>query len=131
MRHRETAERMIEAGNRFAIDEIDALCTEDVVVDMTRSIGPSQGLYRGIDEVRGFFLSYMETFDRVIATPLEMHERGDWIAIDVGVRMRGRGSGAEVEARGGRVYEFRDGRIAQYVQFQDFADAKAFVNAQP
>jgi ketosteroid isomerase-like protein len=131
MKHREIAERMIEAGNRFAIDEIEDLCTRDVVTDMSRSIGPSQGLYEGIEAVRGFFLSYMETFDSVIATPLEMYERGDWVAVDISVRMRGRESGAEVTARGGRVYQFRDGLLARFVQFQDFADAKAFVDAQP
>ena len=130
MTHRELIERQIEAGNRFAIDEVEEMGTDDVVMDFSRSIGPSRGVYRGKQEVRAFFETYIEIFENVIATPLDMYERGQWVAVDVRVRMRGRGSGAEVEARGARVYEVRDGKIARYVQFQDMDSAREYVDAQ-
>ena len=131
MTNRQLAERHIDASNRFAVEELEELLAEDVVWDMTRSVGPFRGMHQGEAEVRPLLESYMEAFESIVATPLEWHERGDWIATDIRVQMRGRGSGAEVEARGARVYEFRDGRIARFVQFQNFADARAYVEAQP
>ena len=131
MTNRELAERHIEASDRFAVEEIEQMLTDDVVWDMSRSIGPFRGVYQGDAEVRPLLMSYVEAFERMVATPLEWYERGDWMAIDMHVRMRGRGSGAEVEARGARVYEFRDGKIARFVQFQNMGDAREFVDAQP
>jgi ketosteroid isomerase-like protein len=131
MTNRELVERQIEAGNRFAIDEIERLAADDVVMDFSRSIGPGRGVYRGKDEVRAFFETYVEIFENVMVTPIELYERGDWVAVDVRVRMRGRGSGAEVEARGGRVYEVREGKVARYVQFQNMDDAREYVDSQP
>jgi ketosteroid isomerase-like protein len=128
--NRELAERHIDASNRLDIAAFEGLVTEDIVWDLSRSVGPARGIYRGEAEVRPLLMSYVEAFESVVATPLEYHERGDLIAVDIRVRTRGRGSGAEVEARGARVYEFRDGKIARYVQFQNFADAREFVDAQ-
>jgi ketosteroid isomerase-like protein len=129
--NRAVADRHIEASNRLDIGAFEELVTEDIVWDLSRSVGPVRGVYRGEAEVRPLLMSYLDAFDSVVATPLEYHERGDWMAVDIRVRTRGRGSGAEVEARGARVYEFRDGKIARYVQFQNFAEAKEFVDAQP
>jgi uncharacterized protein len=131
MTNRELAEHAIDAANRLDEEDLLALATEDIVVDMSRSIGPAAGVYRGFDEVRAFFESYGEAFESVIATPIEFYERGDWMAIEMRVRVRGRGSGAEVEAQGARVYEFRDGKIARYIQFQDIASAREYVDGQP
>jgi len=128
--YRELAERTIEAGNRFDLDALEELATDDIVFDMSRSIGPARGVYRGPDEVRDFFHSYTEAFESAIATPLNFYERGDWMAIEIRIRVRGRGSGVDVDAHGARVYEFRDGKLARYVQFQDMDEAKAFVDAQ-
>ena len=130
MTNREIADRHIDASNRLDIGAFEGLVTEDIVWDLSRSVGPARGIYRGEAEVRPLLMSYVEAFDSVVARPLAYHERGDWMAVDIHVRTRGRGSGAEVEARGARVYEFRDGKIARYVQFQNFADAREFVDAQ-
>ena len=131
MTNRELVERTIDAGNRFAAEELEALFAEDVVIDFSRSVGPARGVYSGEDEVRRFFESYMEAFERVVATPVDWYERGDWVAVEMEVRFRGRGSGVDVDARGARVYRVRDGRIARHVQFQNMADARAYVDAQP
>jgi ketosteroid isomerase-like protein len=114
MTNRELVERHIDASNRFAIEELDELAADDIVVDMSRSIGPGQGVYRGLEEVGRFFESYVEAFERVIATPLDFYERGDWMAVEIRVSVRGRGSGVDIDARGARVYQFRDGKIARY-----------------
>ena len=131
MTNRELVERQIDSGNRFAVEEIEELFSEDAVWDASRSIGPSRGIYRGKEEIEPLLMSYLEAFESIIATPIEIYERGNWIAVDTHVRMRGRGSGIEVEARGGRVYELRDGKIARYVQFQSMDEAREFVDAQP
>ena len=131
MTNRDVALRTIEAANRFDFEALAELGTDDVEFDMSRSIGPASGVYRGIDETRAFFEQYVEVFESVIATPLEFYERGDWMAIDLEVRVRGRGSGVETTARGARAYGFRDGKIARYIQFQDMASAREYVDAQP
>jgi ketosteroid isomerase-like protein len=130
MTNRELAERQIDAANRFAVEELEEISSDDIVVDMSRSIGPGRGVYRGLDAAHRFLMSYSEAFESVIATPLDFYERGNWMAVDVRVRVRGRGSGVDVDARGARVYEFREGKIARFVQFQNMADAHEFVDAQ-
>ena len=131
MTNRELVERHMDAGNRYAFDELAELSTDDIEMDMSRSIGPAQGVYRGLKEVTAFLESYVETFESVIATAVDFYERGDWVAVEVQTRFRGRGSGAEAEARGGRAYRLRDGKVARYVLFQDMEDAREFVNSQP
>ena len=131
MTNREIAERHIDAANRLAVSEIEAIVHENAVWDLSRSIGPYRGVYQGESEVRAVLMSQLEAFESAHATALDFFERGDWMAVDIHVRMRGRGSGVEVEARGARVYEFKDGKIARYVQFQNMDDARAFVDAQP
>ena len=131
MTNRELADRHIDASNRFDLEEIDPLFTDDAVWDASRSEGPGRGVYRGKEVIREFLVSYVEVFDSIIAKPLEFYERSNWMAVDVRVRVRGRGSGVETTARGARVYEFRDGRIARYVQFQNMDDAREYVDAQP
>jgi ketosteroid isomerase-like protein len=129
--NREVAERHIDASNRQDFSEVESVLTPDVVWDMSRSIGLWRGVYEGEQEVREFFESYLEAIESAIATPLEFYERGDWMAVDIRVRVRGRGSGAEVNARGARVYEFRGGKIVRYVQFQNMDEAREYVDAQP
>jgi ketosteroid isomerase-like protein len=131
MTNREVVERQIEAGNRFAFDEVAQLSSDDMVVDFSRSIGPAKGVYRGVDEVRELLVSLTEAFESIIVTPHEVYERGNWIALDVHVRFRGRGSGAAVEARGARAYELADAKVIRLVQFQSMDEARAYIDAQP
>ena len=131
MTNRQLIERHIDAGNRFAWDDLEALSASDIVLDMSRSIRTDRGVYRGFEEIREFLTSYTEAFDSVVATPVRFHERGDWTVVEMHVRFRGRGSGVDLEARGARAYRAHDGQVAQYVQFQDFESAREFVDAQP
>jgi ketosteroid isomerase-like protein len=131
MTNREIIERQMDAANRAAFDELEQFGADDVVLDLSRSMGPGRGVYRGFDGVRRFLESLLESFASVVAIPRSMHECGDWTAVEVTVRTRGRESGVEVEAHGGRAYALRDGKITRIVMFQSFADAKEFVDAQP
>ena len=131
MTNREVVERQIEAGNRFAFEEVAQLSSEDMVVDFSRSMGPAKGIYRGLDEVRDLLSSLFEAFESIIVTPLKMYERGNWVVVDVQVRFRGRGSGAAVEARGARAYELADAKVVRLVQFQSMDEARDYVDAQP
>ena len=130
MTHRPLIERTIDAGNRFAAEELVEIYTPDIVVDFSRSAGPARGVYRGEHEVRRFFESYMDAFESVVAEPVDWYECGAWVAVEMQVRFRGRGSGVDVDARGARVYEVRGGKVVRQVQFQNFADARQYVDAQ-
>jgi ketosteroid isomerase-like protein len=131
MTNREVVERQIEAFNRSDFDEAERLALPDIIVDFSRSIGPASGVYYGTEGVREFFEALLDSFESIVATPVEMYERDDWIAVDLRVRFRGRESGVEVDARGGRAYQLRDGKIAHVVLTQSMAEACEFVDAQP
>jgi ketosteroid isomerase-like protein len=130
MTNREVVENQIDAFNRSDFDEAERLMLPDVVVDFSRSMGPASGVYRGVARVREFVESLLDSFESIVATPMEMYERGDWIAVDVHVRFRGRESGVDVDARGGRAYRLRDGKIAHVVLTQAMREAREFVDAQ-
>jgi ketosteroid isomerase-like protein len=131
MTNRELVESQIEAFNRSDFDEAERLALPDIIVDFSRSIGPASGVYHGTAGVREFLEALLDSFESIVVTPVDMYERGAWIAVDVQVRFRGRGSGVEVDARGGRAYQLRDGKIAHVVLTQSMSEAREFVDAQP
>lgn len=131
MTNREIADRHIDASERQDAAELEALVADDVVWDLSRSRSPYQGVYRGTNEVRTLLEGLLEAWGDMRFQVLSTHESGNWLAMEIRARMRGRESGVEMDARGARVYEFRGGKIARFVQFQDMVEAREYVDAQP
>ena len=129
MTNLDVAARFLAASETRDVSQLEALIAEDVVWDMSRSRGPYSGVYRGHDELRDLLEGVIEAWDQMRFKRISTYEVGDRLAEQVEVTMKGRESGVELVARGARVYEFRDGRIARFVMFQTMDDAKAFVDA--
>jgi ketosteroid isomerase-like protein len=73
--------------------------------------GPNSGTYRGREECQGFLEDLLTAFESASIQPEEFFERGDQVAVVTKRRMRPKGSGAELESRGGAVWTIRDGMV--------------------
>ena len=80
---------------------------------------PNPGTYRGLEEARRFFEDLFEPFEEVTIEPEEFFEKDDRIAVFVRVRLRPRGSDAEVENRIGHLWAMRDGKAARLQVFPE------------
>jgi len=105
---------------------------EDFELDWSNSIGPLKGVYRGKQAVEELWTSFFDAWDAVHWEPQEILELGeDRIMVVNRVRMRGKGSGVEVEATGVQVWTIRDGELRRIKLYQTKQDAFADLGIQP
>jgi ketosteroid isomerase-like protein len=127
----ETVEAFYEALNRGDVDEALEMLDPEVVGDFSRSINPDvKGVYRGREEIRGFYEGFMDAWQEFEWVAEEHAELGDHVLRIGGIRARGRGSGVEVAATGAQVWTFRDGRPVAMALFQSKADALEHIEAE-
>jgi hypothetical protein len=123
--------RVIDAFNRgepeAALDE----AVDDFVMDWSNSIGPLRGVYRGKDEVLQVWSTFMEAFEWVSWEPKEIIEVDESTVVVVNqVRMRGRGSGVDVDAVGAQVWRVtHEGKGRSVKLYQSKAEALEAVRA--
>ena len=99
-------------------------------MDWSSSIGPAKGVYHGRDEVRAFLGSYLDAFEDLSWNAEEIIEIDDDHLIAVNhIRMRGRGSGVEVDAVGAQLWTLVDGVALSIKLYQSKADALEAVAA--
>jgi ketosteroid isomerase-like protein len=82
-------------------------------------------LYIGAAGIRGFFHDIAESWQSLQFVPEEIQERGDRVLAIVNQRLRGRGSGIEVEGKLGFVLELRDGVAVRITAYREVAEALA------
>jgi ketosteroid isomerase-like protein len=104
-----TVRATFEAVNRGDLDDAVARIPEDFVAGWSESVAPESGVYRGRDEVE-----YFES---------EIIDAGDLVVRVGGLRARGKGSGAEVTARGTQVWRVRGGTPISVRLYQSKAEA--------
>jgi ketosteroid isomerase-like protein len=114
--------RVIEAFNRREIDVAVRDSHPDVEVDWSRSRGVEAGIYRGREVTARFWGTFYESFDRIVVTPEEFIEHGDYVIVRDRTRLWGRG-GIEVAARNVGLVTFRDGLILRWRLCRDMAEA--------
>jgi ketosteroid isomerase-like protein len=120
----ELVRRVYDLLNEGGVDAALELAADDCVWDWSNSIGPAKGIYRGKEQVREFSASFVEAFDEVLWDPVEIVEVDDSRVIVVNhIRMRGRGSGVEVEAVGAQLWTITDRRVSSVKLFQSKAGA--------
>jgi ketosteroid isomerase-like protein len=78
-----------------------------------RESSPDRQTRYGKAGIKQLFDSYMEAFDALRLEPEEFIEVGDQIVVSLNQRIRGKGSGAEVEARVAHVWTLRNGEIVR------------------
>jgi ketosteroid isomerase-like protein len=78
----------------------------------------------GPDEIRLFWEGLDETFTELRLEPQEFVDAGDLVAVRLRHHVRGRGSGAEINAElYHQVSTFRDGVMVRIEYFTDWSDA--------
>jgi ketosteroid isomerase-like protein len=70
---------------------------------------PDTGTFRGRDAVRAFLDDFLQSWERFHQQVEEVVAEGDRVALMIHLTARGRGSGAEVDARYAHVWTIRDG----------------------
>jgi ketosteroid isomerase-like protein len=118
----EVVRRFYAARNRDDLEGELAELHDDVVWDMSNSLGPYRGLYRGHDGFRRLRREAFETWDDVLWDPQDFIEVGERVVVPLRGRNRGR-SGIELEWAAAAVYTLRDGKIARSELYQSKAKA--------
>ena len=87
---------------------------------------PIQGEYRGHEGIRRFLADNEENFDVFEPFGYDVRDCGDRVLAIGTLRVRGKGSGVEIEVRSAIVVAYRDGKA---IRFQDFGDRRAALEA--
>jgi ketosteroid isomerase-like protein len=122
----EVVRRAYAALNERDFDSLSKLSDPDFVFDLSRSIGPQKGVYRGPEEIRRYWSDFLDAFETYEATPVEVDvgPHGH-IVVRHHVRAKGRGSGLvwENEPTATCVFEVRDGKIFSTTLYQRHTEA--------
>lgn len=115
------AGRIVDAFNRGDVEMLLADMHPEIEFIPRRA--PISGAYHGHSGVRKFFVDNEESFDLFHVETDEVYDLGDRIVGIGKLRIRGRGSGAEVTVETGVILTFLEGKV---VRFEDFGEkAKA------
>jgi ketosteroid isomerase-like protein len=118
------------AEARADLESVLETAHPEVVADWSRSRGPARGVYRGRQEVTDFFAFPHEAFDELEFFHDEFIPADDNTVIRIGgMKGKGRGSGAEVTARGATAWEFEGDKVIRVTIYQDREEALAAVQS--
>lgn len=115
-----------DAFNRRDLAGVLGDLDPEVEFDKTVTVavaGPDANLYRGHEQVEGFFRSMWEATDRSSVTIDELIEAGDAVVAVVRIRGRARHTGLEGELRAVHLWDLRDGKAVRFRAFQGKAEA--------
>lgn len=120
----ELVHRITDLFNRGEIGQALEATDEDFEMDWSNSIGPLKGVYNGHEAVLKVWETFLDAWDEVLWDPQEIIELDPTRVIVVNnVRMRGKGSGIEVEATGVQLWTINEGRAKRIKLYQSKADA--------
>ncbi len=120
----EMVRRALDSVNRGDVDAALEDAVENVKLDWSNSIGPLRGIYEGKERARELWSSFLEAFDGVQWDPEEIIDVDESRVIVVNhVRMRGRGSGVDVEAVGIQLWTISGGEAQSIKLYQSKDDA--------
>jgi ketosteroid isomerase-like protein len=120
----EIVRRVFAAVSQKDVDAALALAANEFVIDWSNSIGPAKGVYRGKERAREFATAFLDAFEYVRWHPEEIIEVDESRLIVVNhARVRGRGSGVQVDAIGAQLWTISEGKARSMKLYQSKADA--------
>jgi ketosteroid isomerase-like protein len=115
---------LIDAINARDTERVLALVDPEVRFEPLRA--GTEGAYIGHDGMRRYMEDTRESFDLAVVTMSETFEIEDGV-VGIGTfRVRGKGSGAEVEVPGAAVARYRDGLLTE---FRDYGNRQKALEA--
>lgn len=120
----ETIRAVFDALNRGEVDALFALYAEDVVVDMSETIGPEKVVMQGRDRAAKWWrdgVDHWEDWTWELERATEVPP--DQVVTATRVRGRGRGSGADVNARIGQVWRVAGDVVTHVKLYQSEKEA--------
>jgi ketosteroid isomerase-like protein len=120
----EAAREGYELYNLGGIDAWIEIFTEDVVWSEGTDV-PEPEIFRGRDGVVRQQRAFAEAWDAVRVTPQSVRGDGEHAVVVLDLWARGKGSGAEVEARVAHLWQISDGLISRMEVYLDPAAALA------
>ena len=122
----ELVRRIIELFNRKDIARVLDAVADDFELDWSNSIGPLKGVYKGREGALELWESFLDAWDEIRWDPQEIIEVDEARVILVShVRMRGGGSGVDVEATAAQLWTITEGKGRSVKLYQSKAEALA------
>jgi ketosteroid isomerase-like protein len=84
---------------------------------------PDVATYRGHDGVKARIDAVFESFAELSLEPEQFIAEGDHVVVPVGGRLRGRGSGVEVDYHETWVFSLHEGRVTRVREYRDRTEA--------
>ena len=122
----ELVRRTTDLFNRKEIARVLDAAHDDFELDWSNSIGPLKGVYKGREGALELWGSFLDAWDEIRWDPQEIIEVDEARVILVNhVRMRGGGSGVDVEATAAQLWTITDGKGRSVKLYQSKAEALA------
>jgi ketosteroid isomerase-like protein len=126
----ELIRRSIEAVNSGDVEWLIEHSAPDIEIRGTGVAGEPV-LYSGVAGIREYFRDMAETWESFESVPEDIRESGDRVLVISSRRLRGRGSGIDIEDKLGLVYEMRDGLAVRITGYRDPVEALAAMDLDP
>jgi ketosteroid isomerase-like protein len=118
----EVVRNAVEAFNRRDAPDFGADFARDVIIVPVRAAVEAT-VYSGPNAAAEYCAAVDESWETLSWEVEETREGEDWVVALGHIRGRGRGSGAEFDARAGWVVRFREGLVTSFHTCPDRADA--------
>jgi ketosteroid isomerase-like protein len=125
---RENVETMRELFARFAAGDRDSwrqVFSEDVIWDTTGASMAGAGTYHGHEGAERFFTEWLGAWREPTVELVELIDAGDSVVVTFRWTGRGKASGVETQQTFWGIYDFRDGMVVRYRQFESRETALA------
>jgi ketosteroid isomerase-like protein len=100
------------------------LISEDFVAEIPPSLSAEPDVYVGHAGVNRYLDAFEGLIEGVEFVPLELHEEGDQVIVEMVLRGRGAASGIEVEMRSAVIAWFADGKVTRMQPHPDLDTAR-------
>jgi ketosteroid isomerase-like protein len=119
----EIVRKALDAWNANDFEAASEPLDPAVVIDRSRSIGPTARVYRGIEEGEEFWNEWKSAWENPRSEATEYIDVGDRVIVLGRFSGRGAASGVDVKANLTQLYTLRDGKIVLIELFQSRTDA--------